>query len=119
MPDGGVLTEALRYVADHREARDILAAGRFGCHKTMPLQVLAGFDRPSRGRVLPDGRDITEAPLRDLPVHMMVQSKATFPHMTVKANVGSALNQKVIAQALRAKRVHAGVRGPRTAEPQP
>jgi putrescine transport system ATP-binding protein len=65
--------------------------GASGCGKTTLLRMLAGFERPSSGRVVIDGVDITDAPPYRRPVNMMFQSYAVFPHMTVEKNVAYGL----------------------------
>lgn len=67
--------------------------GESGCGKTTLLRLLAGFERPSSGRIFIDNIDVTEANPYDLPVNMMFQSYALFPHMNVFANVAFGLRQ--------------------------
>ncbi|MBF0129793.1 MAG: ABC transporter ATP-binding protein, partial [Alphaproteobacteria bacterium] len=61
--------------------------GASGCGKTTLLRMLAGLERPSKGRILIDGADMTDVPPYERPVNMMFQSYALFPHMTVEQNV--------------------------------
>jgi putrescine transport system ATP-binding protein len=68
--------------------------GPSGCGKTTLLRVLAGFERPTAGRIHIDGIDVTEVPPYDRPVNMMFQSYALFPHMTVAQNVAFGLRQE-------------------------
>jgi len=65
--------------------------GPSGCGKTTLLRMIAGFDRPDAGRILLDGRDITDTPPEKRPVHTVFQSYALFPHMTVAQNVAFPL----------------------------
>src|SRR5690242_3094221 len=58
--------------------------GGSGCGKTTLLRMLAGFERPSEGRVFLDGQDMTDVPPYERPVNMMFQSYALFPHMSVE-----------------------------------
>ena len=62
--------------------------GGSGCGKTTLLRMLAGFEEPSAGRIFLDGQDMTGVPPWERPVHMMFQSYALFPHMTVEKNIG-------------------------------
>ncbi|WP_368282855.1 ATP-binding cassette domain-containing protein, partial [Enterocloster lavalensis] len=48
--------------------------GPSGCGKTTTLRALAGFNIPSRGQVLIDGRDVTEAPVEKRQIGMVFQS---------------------------------------------
>ena len=68
--------------------------GGSGCGKTTLLRLLAGFERPSSGRILIDGIDMTEVPPYQRPVNMMFQSYAIFPHMNVEENVAYGLKKE-------------------------
>ncbi|MET0314422.1 MAG: ABC transporter ATP-binding protein, partial [Hansschlegelia sp.] len=89
-----------------------VAAGEFltllgpsGCGKTTTLRVIAGFERPTAGRVLLDGRDITAQRPFERPVNTVFQDYALFPNMTVAENVGFGLSLRKVARAERARRV--------------
>ena len=79
--------------------------GPSGCGKTTLLRMLAGFERPSEGRILLDGEDISEVPPHRRPVNMMFQSYALFPHLTVEANVAFGLRQEAMPKPEIAERV--------------
>ncbi|MBX3500288.1 MAG: ABC transporter ATP-binding protein [Alphaproteobacteria bacterium] len=79
--------------------------GESGCGKTTLLRMIAGFERPDAGRILVEGRDITDLPPYERPVNMMFQSYALFPHMNVARNVGFGLVQEGVARAEIARRV--------------
>ncbi len=79
--------------------------GGSGCGKTTLLRMLAGFEEPSAGRIFLDGRDMTGVPPWNRPVHMMFQSYALFPHMTVEKNIGYGLKHEPMSKAERAARV--------------
>jgi putrescine transport system ATP-binding protein len=81
--------------------------GGSGCGKTTLLRMLAGFEDPSAGRIFLDGQDMTGVAPWDRPVHMMFQSYALFPHMTVEKNVAYGLKHEPMTQAERAARVRA------------
>ena len=68
--------------------------GGSGCGKTTLLRMLAGFERPSSGRILIDGIDMTEVPPYERPVNMMFQSYAIFPHLSVENNVAYGLKKE-------------------------
>ncbi|MFM7674641.1 MAG: ABC transporter ATP-binding protein [Synechococcus sp.] len=61
--------------------------GPSGCGKTTTLRLIAGFDRPQSGRILLQGRDLTEAPPHRRPVNLVFQNYALFPHLSVWDNV--------------------------------
>jgi putrescine transport system ATP-binding protein len=65
--------------------------GPSGCGKTTLMRLLAGFERPDRGRILLGGEDVTDLPPHRRPAHMMFQSYALFPHLTVAQNIGFGL----------------------------
>ena len=67
--------------------------GGSGCGKTTLLRMLAGFERPTSGKVYIDGVDVTNLPPYEQAVNMMFQSYALFPHMTVEQNVAFGLKQ--------------------------
>ena len=68
--------------------------GGSGCGKSTLLRMLAGFEKPSEGRILIDGVDITELAPYERPVNMMFQSYAVFPHMSVEQNVAYGLKKE-------------------------
>jgi spermidine/putrescine transport system ATP-binding protein len=68
--------------------------GPSGCGKTTTLRMIAGFERPDRGRVLVDGHDVTRLPPHRRNVNTVFQHYALFPHLTVARNVGYGLRQR-------------------------
>ncbi len=79
--------------------------GASGCGKTTLLRMLAGFERPTSGKIFIDGVDMTSIPPYERPVNMMFQSYAVFPHMTVEQNVAFGLRQESLPKAEIAQRV--------------
>src|SRR5512139_3416696 len=79
--------------------------GASGCGKTTLLRMLAGFERPTTGRIFIDGVDMTSIPPYERPVNMMFQSYALFPHMTVEQNVAFGLKQDRVPKAELTRRV--------------
>ncbi len=74
-----------------REGEFFALLGPSGCGKTTLLRMLAGFETPSEGRVLIDGKDVAPLPPNKRPVNMVFQSYAVFPHMKVSDNVAYGL----------------------------
>ncbi|GAB2671078.1 ABC transporter ATP-binding protein [Gordonia jinhuaensis] len=85
----------------------IALLGPSGSGKTTALKVLAGFVRPTSGRVRLSGRDITDLPPAKRGIGVVVQSYALFPHMRVRDNV---------AYGLKARRMRKGDIATRVAE---
>jgi len=73
--------------------------GGSGSGKSTLLRMLAGFEKPSEGKILLDGKDITDMPPYERPINMMFQSYALFPHMTVEQNIAFGLKQDKIPKA--------------------
>jgi putative spermidine/putrescine transport system ATP-binding protein len=80
--------------------------GPSGCGKTTLLRLIAGLEKPSRGRILLDEEDITDTSAHKRNFGMVFQSLALFPHLTVGENVTYSLRVRKIdksARQLRAK----------------
>jgi len=79
--------------------------GPSGCGKTTMMRMVAGFEEPSAGDVMLDGKNLAGVPPYRRPSNMMFQSYALFPHMTVEANVAFGLKQEGMAKSEIAGRV--------------
>ncbi|MCZ2495132.1 ATP-binding cassette domain-containing protein [Xylophilus sp. Kf1] len=79
--------------------------GPSGCGKTTTLQMVAGFEAVTRGRIVLDGRDITDAKPNSRGLGIVFQTYALFPHMTVRDNVSFGLEMRKCPKAERAERV--------------
>lgn len=84
--------------------------GPSGSGKTTCLRMIAGFEDPTSGRVLLQGRDVTDVPPFDRDVNTVFQDYALFPHMSVGANVEYGLKVKGVAPKERRERVDAALR---------
>jgi putative spermidine/putrescine transport system ATP-binding protein len=73
--------------------------GPSGCGKTTILRMLAGFESPSHGRIVFDGKDVTHLRTNQRNVGMVFQSYALFPNMTVAENIGFGLKVAKLPQA--------------------
>ena len=79
--------------------------GPSGCGKSTLLRIIAGFLRPTEGRVLLDGKDITRVPAHKRPVNMVFQRPTLFPHLSVADNVAYGLRIAGVPRAEREPRV--------------
>jgi spermidine/putrescine transport system ATP-binding protein len=79
--------------------------GPSGCGKTTTLRMIAGFERPTSGRILLDGSDVARTPPHQRNVNTVFQSYALFPHLDVAKNVAFGLKYQKLPKEERAKRV--------------
>jgi len=73
--------------------------GPSGCGKTTLLRIIAGFEHPSEGQLLIDGRDMAGQPAYSRNTNMIFQQLALFPHMTVTQNLAFGLRMKKVDPA--------------------
>jgi putative spermidine/putrescine transport system ATP-binding protein len=78
--------------------------GPSGSGKTTTLRLIAGFERPDRGRIELGGRDVAGLPPYERDVNTVFQDYALFPHMTVEQNVAYGLRVKGAGKAERRQR---------------
>ncbi len=83
--------------------------GPSGCGKTTLLRMVAGLDSPSSGRILIDGRDVTDQGPAERNVCMVFQSYALFPHLSVIGNVGYGLSVSGVSRDTTAQRARAAL----------
>ncbi len=70
------------------EAGDFLVLlGPSGCGKTTTLRIIAGLEMQTDGRVLLDGKDISDVPPERRDMAMVFQNLALYPHMSVYENI--------------------------------
>ena len=79
--------------------------GPSGCGKTSTLRLIAGFERPTGGKILIDGQDMATTPPHLRPVNTVFQSYALFPHLTVGENVAFGLKYHDVQKAEMGQRV--------------
>lgn len=70
--------------------------GPSGCGKTTTLRMIAGFEMPTSGKIIFNGKDITDTPPHLRPVNTVFQKYALFPHLNVFNNIAFGLKLKVI-----------------------
>ena len=83
-----VLDELNLYI---RENEFLTLLGPSGCGKTTTLRILGGFEHPDTGKVLFDGRDITDTPPNKRQLNTVFQKYALFPHMSIAENIAFGL----------------------------
>ncbi len=73
--------------------------GPSGSGKTTCLMMLAGFETPTHGRIVLDGRPVNDVPPWRRDIGMVFQSYALFPHMTVAENLAFPLAVRKVGKA--------------------
>ncbi len=79
--------------------------GPSGCGKSTTLRIIAGLETASSGRVLIDGRDVTNLPPAQRNIAMVFQNYALFPHLSVADNITFGLSVRKVPAAETAKRL--------------
>ena len=74
--------------------------GRTLSGKTSLMRLMAGLDKPDSGRILMNGVDVTQKPVRLRNVSMVYQQFINYPTMTVFENIASPLRQAGMAHEL-------------------
>ena len=76
---------------DVKDGELIVLVGPSGCGKSTTLRMVAGLEDISNGKLLLDGRDITQTPAKDRDMAMVFQSYALYGHMTIYENMAFSL----------------------------
>jgi len=108
--DGFLVTEKLEKRFDEALAVDDVSLsiargeifallGSSGCGKSTLLRMLAGFEKPTSGRILLAGQDVAKFPPYDRPMNMMFQSYALFPHLDIWENIAFGLKREGLPRA--------------------
>ncbi|WP_116085242.1 ABC transporter ATP-binding protein [Tropicimonas sp. IMCC34011] len=84
--------------------------GPSGCGKTTTLQMIAGLQEPTAGRIVLGGTDITRLPPNKRGLGIVFQSYALFPHMDATGNVAFGLEMKGIGRSERQERARAALK---------
>ena len=79
---------------DIKENEFVTLLGPSGCGKTTTLRILGGFEKPDKGRVLFEGKDITNLPPNKRQLNTVFQRYALFPHMNISDNIAFGLKIK-------------------------
>lgn len=78
------------------EGEFITILGPSGCGKTTLLRLIAGFEKPSSGQILFQGKDLIKIPIYKRQINTIFQSYALFPHLNVFDNIAYGLKLKKI-----------------------
>jgi putative spermidine/putrescine transport system ATP-binding protein len=116
MPESAILFEGVsRHFGEIKAVDDVsleIRDGEFfsmlgpsGSGKTTCLRMIAGFDRPTAGRIILYGQDVSNLPPYERPVNTVFQDYALFPHMTVGQNIAYGLMIKNVPSDQRLMRV--------------
>jgi len=76
---------------DVKDGELIVLVGPSGCGKSTTLRMVAGLEDISRGKLLLDGKDITQTPAKDRDMAMVFQNYALYGHMTIYENMAFSL----------------------------
>ena len=90
--DGVVAVDNISFYV--RKGEFITFLGPSGCGKTTTLRMIAGFDKPSSGKILLNGQDISYLPPNKRPINTVFQRYALFPHLNVFENIAFGLKLK-------------------------
>lgn len=91
-----LVTHGLDLVIEDREFFTFV--GGSGCGKSTILNMIAGLERPTDGRIYFDGEDVTDIDPGDRDVAMVFQSYALYPHMNVYENIAFPLRVRKTPQ---------------------
>lgn len=72
--------------------------GPSGCGKTTILRMIGGFEIPSEGEMLLDGKDISQLPPNQRPINTVFQKYALFPHLNIYDNIAFGLKLKKLSK---------------------
>ena len=95
--DGNLVLDELDLSIHKNEFVTLL--GPSGCGKTTTLRILGGFEKPDKGSVIFDGKDITDMPPNKRALNTVFQKYALFSHMTIAENIAFGLKIKKKSQS--------------------
>lgn len=90
--DGVVAVDDFNFYV--RRGEFVTFLGPSGCGKTTTLRMIAGFDKPTSGKILFKGKDISALPPNQRPINTVFQRYALFPHLNVYENIAFGLKLK-------------------------
>jgi len=87
-----------------RDGELLVLLGPSGCGKTTTLNMLAGLEQPTGGKLFFGDQLMNQVPPEERDIAMVFQSIALYPHLDVRANIGFALATRKVAKATIAQR---------------
>ena len=94
--DGGSFVAVEDFSLDIKKGEFVTLLGPSGCGKSTTLRMIAGFDIPTKGKILLNGSDITTLPPYKRPINTVFQHYALFPYLDVYDNVAFGLKLKKV-----------------------
>ncbi|MCI5675235.1 MAG: ABC transporter ATP-binding protein [Ezakiella sp.] len=101
--DGEVVLEDLNL--DIKKGEFLTLLGPSGCGKTTTLRLIGGFTQADSGKILFEGRDITNLKPNERRVNTVFQKYALFPHLNVYENIAFGLRLKKTEESVVKKKV--------------
>ena len=92
--DGTIAVDDVSFYV--RKGEFITFLGPSGCGKTTTLRMIAGFDKPTSGQILLNGKDISDLPPHKRPINTVFQRYALFPHLNIYENIAFGLKLKKV-----------------------
>lgn len=81
-----------------RQNEFLTLLGPSGCGKTTTLRIIGGFEAPTTGKVIFEGKDITKQPPYLRQINTVFQKYALFPHLNVFENIAFGLRIKRLSK---------------------
>lgn len=88
-----------------RKGEFITFLGPSGCGKTTTLRMIGGFEYPTSGQILLNGKDLTKLPPNKRPINTVFQRYALFPHMSIAENIAFGLKLRKGTDRLSRKQI--------------
>lgn len=92
--DGFVAVE--NFNLEVKKGEFVTFLGPSGCGKTTMLRMIAGFELPTEGHILLNGKDISVLPPNKRPINTVFQRYALFPHLNIFDNIAFGLKMKTM-----------------------
>jgi iron(III) transport system ATP-binding protein len=105
----GDVTAVKSLMLDIRPGEFLTLLGASGCGKTTVLRMIAGFQRPTLGRILIGEKDVTQRAANQRDIGFVFQNYALFPHLSVFENVAYGLRVKRLYEEDIRQRVEEGL----------